>query len=112
MTCTCPDCGTTYPGNSGGHCRDGCCQTFSNDHTAAKHRAGAFTPAWQRRCLTVEEMLQRGRRHTARGWTHRPPMPEAVMALRANPAGHSGDSSPYGTPSTPEDENASKAAAR
>jgi len=75
MTCTCPDCGTTYHGNSGGHCRDGCHQTFSNDHTAAKHRTGPYNPPGQRHCLTTEQMTQRGWRLVKKGWTHHPPMP-------------------------------------
>lgn len=70
---TCPDCGQIYSPRGGGHCRaryGGCCQTFSNDQTGDKHRTVASG-----RCMTMDEMAEKGWRLTPRGWTHYPPRP-------------------------------------
>jgi hypothetical protein len=74
---TCPDCGQQYRGNiGGGHCRayyGGCCQTFANNETGDAHRVGPYEPRGARRCLTPQEMLDKGWRLTAHGWTKFPP---------------------------------------
>lgn len=79
MTCMCPECGQTYSGNGGGHCRGGayggCCRTFTGDTAAAKHRTGPYNPHRARRCLTDAELLDAGWRETQRGWTNSEPNP-------------------------------------
>lgn len=78
MTCTCPDCGATYSGTGGGHCRSGCHRTFTSDRAAEAHRVGEFGVG--RHCIDVA--TTEGWRETSRGWTNRPEMPRAVLLQR------------------------------
>lgn len=66
LDCCCPDCGARYSGkqSSGGHCRGGkylgCCQSFASQTIAGKHRTGPYDPPGARRCLTPDEMREKG----------------------------------------------------
>jgi len=84
MKCVCPECGAEYSGSqgSGGHCRDGCHLTFANEGSGRAHMVGPYEPRSQRRCLTVEEMLEKDWRLTDRGWTKYPPMTAEQLASR------------------------------
>lgn len=88
-TPTCPECGQRYDGRqrSGGHCRGGryggCCQTFANNASADAHRVGPYEPRNARRCLTPQEMLDKGWRLTDRGWNKSKPMSDEVRTALA-----------------------------
>lgn len=83
-----------YSPFGGGHCRDGCHQTFANDASASAHRVGPYEPREARRCLTVEEMLAgrwpernpnsrpRPFRPTVRGWNINEEMSAEQLARR------------------------------
>lgn len=85
MRCTCPECGQTYSGNGGGHCRGGdyggCCRTFTSDAAAAAHMVGPYSA---RRCVDVDNDIRTRKdgttwrvpwRETPRGWTNSEPNP-------------------------------------
>ena len=70
MKCTCHDCGATYSGTGGGHCRE-CHRTFTSDSAADAHRKGPYT---DRYCIDPDnDYTQTGKkvpwRLTAHGWT-------------------------------------------
>lgn len=50
----CKRCGRNWQGKSECHCA-GCCNHFRSEAAFRKHRAGKVE---ERRCMTVEEMLQ------------------------------------------------------
>lgn len=89
MICTCPDCGATYSGSGGGHCRSGCHRTFTSDAAASKHRVGPYD---DRRCLDVT--TTEGWRETPRGWTPYAEMPRAAFASERRATNGVGTTSP------------------
>ncbi len=62
-------CGATWTGSRAEHCA-ACCQTFSGTTAGDAHRVGkhdVFTGPDRRRCLTTDEMTERGMVRNKRG---------------------------------------------
>ena len=102
MTASCAGCEATWTGTSTQHCSaHGCHQTFTGTTAGDMHRVGGPT---ERRCLTVEEMVEKGMRGkkgatgvvvwgTGRENPRFPASPDVSPGLTA-PPGHSGLPSP------------------
>ena len=69
---TCPPCGTTWTGHRIEHCTV-CHETFTGTSAGDKHRTGGhavFVGPERRRCLTPDEMRDKGMSQNERGqWT-------------------------------------------
>lgn len=52
-------CGKSWSGQRREHC-PACCETFNSATAGDMHRVGDWTDAHPRRCLSPEEMLERG----------------------------------------------------
>lgn len=70
---TCRKCGTTWAGLRIEHCTE-CHETFTGTSSGDRHRVGdhaTFTGPDRRRCLTPDEMRDKGMAQNARGqWTN------------------------------------------
>lgn len=84
-----PACGKTWTGLRMEHCPV-CCETFPGSTLGDAHRVGSYADN-SRRCLTAEEMTEKGWRLIRDVW-HGPEMPESALSKirrRTNVAGGS-----------------------
>ena len=88
---TCAVCGSEIPGPfSGGHCNS-CHQGFNSNYADGLHRRGEYgNPKNPRRCLTPDEMRERGMSLNARGlWVSKALRPESLAEIQDGPSANS-----------------------